>query len=549
MRMPSHSFLSLLLALGVATSTSTLMADTVTLKDGTVVEGQVVEETPEKIVIKMKFGTVSYTRGEIEKVEKSSGAKIADAGSLRDVVVLKSGERHEGLLVTENAETVEIDLLASGKDVSKTLLLRTKFNRAEVAELTQLTGEQREAARKFLQGIQEEAVQDKRLANELIVEQIKWPSNKPGVTIPALRTELEHFVLESNTEEEFHKRCAYALWKVYGSYQSHFGVSREPDEKVRVVIWNSMAEYYASIGNQIKNPAFYMPAKKLIYAGCDVAGYKRLVAEIREHHRKLTDLLEQVKIQINMARADMQAKVKAAEAQIFRAGKASPAGQRMWQQIEAQKRQWLLNIGQYENRANQIQEEIRDLNRRNDVVFQNVTNDMFETLYHEGFHAFLDNFLFPEGMEKYVPRWLNEGLAQYFEVSRVEGSRLILGQEDRDKIFMLRKWNKDVSLPPVAKVATSGAEDFIVHEITNLENSTKHYLMSWALVHWLGEQKRLSKEHLTAYIQKLQNGTEQLAALPELTGIPNPKFQEEIDKKLAYDFKLDEKATAAPPKP
>ena len=44
---------------------------------------------------------------------------------------------------------------------------------------------------------------------------------------------------------------------------------------------------------------------------------------------------------------------------------------------------------------------------------------MFRRLYHEAFHAYLDNYVYESpGYE--IPTWLNEGLAQVFAAGLLE---------------------------------------------------------------------------------------------------------------------------------
>jgi hypothetical protein len=64
-----------------------------------------------------------------------------------------------------------------------------------------------------------------------------------------------------------------------------------------------------------------------------------------------------------------------------------------------------------------------------------------------------------------VPLWLIEGMAQYFELARIEGDRLILGKEDRMRMALLRKWNKENGLVKL--------EDLIVSESASSSGNEK----------------------------------------------------------------------------
>jgi hypothetical protein len=341
-------------------------------------------------------------------------------------------------------------------------------------------------------------------------------------------------------EDAFLRRCAFRLGKVFAAYKQHFGVDRNDAAKVRVLLFNSMAEYYASIGGEIKNPALYSPDLKSIAAGCDVAGYEVLVKEIRAQNAKFSRQLDEYKLQIKQARAQITAAGVELSDAIRRAGATgTPAAQAATEKMRADQREAQLKIGGFEKQLNNIEEQIALCNRHNDQVFNDYTQHMFATLYHEGFHAFLDNFLFPAHQVALVPRWLNEGLAQYFECARIEGDHFVLGQEDRYKMAMLRKWHKANATIPLDKLITGDQKDYIVHrtqDMSDLEHSTKHYLESWCLTWVLGEKGRLTKAVLQDYVKGLASNKAPLEALPLLTGMSNDETIAALEQKLKYTF-------------
>jgi hypothetical protein len=105
-------------------------------------------------------------------------------------------------------------------------------------------------------------------------------------------------------------------------------------------------------------------------------------------------------------------------------------------------------------------------------------------------------------------------LAQYFELARIEGDRLILGREDRSRMALLRKWNKEGGLVKLEDLVVADSKHFIVKDMSEIERSTKHYQQSWFIVHWLGQKNRLSREILTQYVDALKAGKPAAEALP-----------------------------------
>src|SRR6185369_8397670 len=162
-------------------------------------------------------------------------------------------------------------------------------------------------------------------------------------------------------------------------------------------------------GNGIKNPAFYRPDMKLICAGCDVPQYERLIGDIKVQLKKADGELQEWKVKANMAREEVRNQVRKAFDQIDAAGQGNtPEGRAAKERVHLQETEWMLDVGAKEKHVTMIQDEIFALNRRLDVAFNELTQEMLAMMYHEGFHAFLDNFLFTPEQVKLVPRWLNE---------------------------------------------------------------------------------------------------------------------------------------------
>jgi hypothetical protein len=537
----------LLMGFACAVVAAGARADTIVLNDGSKVEGTIIEEKDGSVVIKVKFGQVSYSKAEIKEIKRTAppagsaapggsaaprtaAPKRGDTGLPTDVLVLKSGAEHRGLLVSEDAKAVVFDLVMGGSAVSKIMLTRTSFERAEVVDIRKLTDSQRAETRKELEKIDEMAAKDAVAEQQLPVTQetVPLPGKDASKTITLRKVDLEHFAILSNAEEDFLRKAAFRLGKVFSAYKQHFGAAGSQNAKVKVIIFNSMAEYYAALGNTIKNPAFYSPDKKLICAGCDVAAYKEVIAAIRKDHDRLDSALREWRRKLNDARQQVAAQVGKAYDHTKRTG-----DRRALDSATDAQRRWQIEVGQMEKQVTEIQNEVAALNRRNDMAFNDYTKRLFATLYHEGFHAFADNFLFPEGKMMEVPRWLNEGLAQYFECARIEGDRLILGQEDRGKMAFLRKCKRDGGLVPLDKMMTGGPAEYMIVDMADVERSTKHYLQAWAMTHLLAERGRLTKETLDDYAKLIQQQKPPLEALAKLAGMA------QADMDAAWTAKLE----------
>jgi regulator of replication initiation timing len=515
--------------------------DEITLQDGAVLQGQVVKEDAEGVTLKLKFGQTTYKHSEVKSLRRGA-APAAHAGDLRDVLTLRSGAPQEGLLVSADDREVVFDVITGGANVSKPLVLRTRFVRDEVKQIKELTPEQRKDARAYLAGLETQTKQDAVTEAKITIEPHEWKNKDPNLPpIAAGMVKVEHFRIESNAPEAFFRKCAFRLAKVYRAYQDHLGAERNTGEKVRVVLFRSLEQYYASINNVVRNPAIYVPSENLVAAGCEVAAFERATAVIKTEFDRLNTLIAERRKVLEDARASIVRQM-AKYYEMVKKAPNSPAAKAFWEQLRQEQTAVQLQMMKYQNELDEFEKSMSRFQAQFDAEFDKHTGQMLRMLYHEGFHAFLRNFLFEEKAAQKAPVWLNEGLAQYFEQARVEGSRLVLGQLDREWMAMLREWNKEGGLVPVADLVSAGSDKFLVKSDKDQAASTKHYLQSWAVIHWLGEQGRLNKKNLEAYVNAVASGKPSPEALPLLTGVSNEKLQEALREKLKYDFSVKEGA-------
>src|SRR5262249_55868911 len=162
---------------------------------------------------------------------------------------------------------------------------------------------------------------------------------------------------------------------------------------------------------------------------------------------------------------------------------------------------------------------------RNQETSARARRRLFQRLFHEAFHAYLLNFVYPPG-EGELPRWLNEGLAQIFETAVFEVGELRLGHADQERLEAVRQALGKKAFLPVADLLRSGAKQFQVAHDGDKQVSDRYYLASWALAFYLTfDRKVLGTPALDAYVRDLKRGTDPLDAFRTLTGQPLSKFE------------------------
>src|SRR5262249_20185036 len=76
-------------------------------------------------------------------------------------------------------------------------------------------------------------------------------------------------------------------------------------------------------------------------------------------------------------------------------------------------------------------------NKKNERDFEASVDRLFQPLYHEAFHAYLANFVYP-AKEGSLPCWLNEGLAQIFDSALLEAGELRVGHADAKRLEQVK---------------------------------------------------------------------------------------------------------------
>src|SRR6185437_12769082 len=140
----------------------------------------------------------------------------------------------------------------------------------------------------------------------------------------------------------------------------------------------------------------------------------------------------------------------------------------------------------------------------------------FSTVYHEYTH-----FAF-SGAAEWMPLWLNEGIAEFFQNTDIQGKDVNLGQPSQDDVLYLRE-NRLIPLPVLFAVDHNSP---YYHE----ENKGSiFYAESWALVHYLRVKDFKERTNrLGDYAELLARKTDPIGAATTAFGDLN-KLQQQLD--------------------
>jgi tetratricopeptide (TPR) repeat protein len=123
----------------------------------------------------------------------------------------------------------------------------------------------------------------------------------------------------------------------------------------------------------------------------------------------------------------------------------------------------------------------------------------YSTVYHEYTHFMLRK-------ATWLPLWLNEGLAQFYENTDIDDKTAWLGEANADELGLLRRND----MLPIATLLRVDAGSPYYHDE---DKGSIFYAQSWALTHYLLVSDRVQGTHrMHAYMQLLEAGEDSLTA-------------------------------------
>jgi tetratricopeptide (TPR) repeat protein len=124
----------------------------------------------------------------------------------------------------------------------------------------------------------------------------------------------------------------------------------------------------------------------------------------------------------------------------------------------------------------------------------------FASIYHEYTHL-----QFSDSLE-WMPLWLNEGFAKFFQNTEIRNKDALVGQPDTGDILYLRQ-NK---LLPIANLLSIDASSPYYHEE---QKATIFYAESWALTHYLEiTDREKGTNQMTTYLSLVKQHVDPVAA-------------------------------------
>ncbi|WP_254507417.1 DUF1570 domain-containing protein [Anatilimnocola floriformis] len=320
------------------------------------------------------------------------------------------------------------------------------------------------------------------------------------------------FRVDSTTDEETTRRCVVRIEQIFQAYRMILPPKGRPQELLRIRLYGSLDQYRDELRRlklNISNPAFYSSRERTILAGTDLDTYSRHLTEIRHDHEQARKEWEQRDTEFHKHLPEEVAKLKAAGFTQNEINDEMNLRKARWREQLAAKYAQLVEI-----------------DRRNDGKFAEVTAQMFAQLYHEAFHAWLDNFVYAKS-RKNVPRWLNEGLAQVFESGRLDGQSLRLDAPSPTRLATLQADLKREPWP-LAELLNNENAPFLEGHARDSKAAERTYAYAWGLAWYLAfHEQKLSGAALDQFVAPAAAELSPIERFEKFTGKRLPDFEKE----------------------
>ncbi len=463
-----------------------------------------------------------------------------------DVVTLKDGTTRTGRILSESASEIVMETLIKGSKGQVVGTAKTTVEKANVAKVERASEEARKKSAERSQAFGERGLR----RAEALAKVVPAAAEVEGAK--GFRVTGTHYALESTCELGFVKDVAVCLEEVFAAYRKYFDIRRNADRKVKVFVFSDKDEYVRfqkrRHGDAILNAAYYHSGENYIAAYNMVQRdeERRVRAVILGVEREIEGFkmeVATVERKVDGAAREIRKKIADAAAEARRSIRADGQGGKdaRLRDVDKQEKQLLEDLKKDETgaqkelqdarrKANEAIENNRKIVDRNEKLLATQNRTMFELLFHEGFHAFAANFLWEGAGREEFPRWLNEGMAGYFEMSAVEGGELIHGAAHPAFLALLREKTILNTLVPVELILKGGPGQFLMTHRSEQDRATAYYAQSWALSHYLST--RATRERIAAYLTEVLAGKDGVAAFERLAGKPCREVDAELRKHL-----------------
>jgi len=319
------------------------------------------------------------------------------------------------------------------------------------------------------------------------------------------------FRFESTADEPTTRLCVVRLEQIFLAYRQLLSPRVMPSRQLTLRLYGSRQQYRAFLdrrGLAIENPAFYDAENNLVAAGSDVNVFAGQLRAVERQHAGLLHKLSELDRQFTAQRDELTQQLRddgSDEAEIRRIRAAL--------------------LARWTRQREELRQRIRIAERENQARTEEVVQRMLRTLYHEAFHAYLENYVYPQG-DYHIPIWLNEGLAQIFETGLLESGTLRIDAPDPVSRATLQADLRSGDALRVDELIQADAGSFLVVQGAAKRTSQRHYAHAWGLAYYLTfEMALLGTDRFDDYVSNRVAANSSVARAERLLGMQLEVFE------------------------
>ena len=327
------------------------------------------------------------------------------------------------------------------------------------------------------------------------------------------------FTLDSTADEQNTRRLVVRAEQIFAAYRQIVPPRGQSAQPPRLVVLGSMDEYHSLLARlglktQIENPACFLDDQNVVVVGSDLT---RLAAATRE----ITTKNEQLRKDLLDLEHRLPQRLHDVAAALRNGGSSSAEIAR--DVIRERKK--------FEKQRDKMRDDLRQSDQQIERLFKRSTSQTLVRLYHEAFHAYLRNSVYPRRQYD-VPPWLNEGLAVIFEGGLLEGNTL---RVDAPNSVALKKLKADLAGSDTLKLEqllSAGQGQFLLTASVRPAAVDRYYVYAWGLAYYLTFEKRLLNG--AALEKYLQSGNAQLPPAQRFQGLTGESLEQFEHEWRAY---------------
>lgn len=436
------------------------------------------------------------------------GEATADADSRYEQVELLDHSRYAGLIESEDGDWLTLIRIQSPRGQHMHLVIQP-FDRRQIASISRLDAGKHAALAEQIEEFRNRATIEAAGMEAIQLERREAEGNSYR------HYRSKWFTLDSTADDQNTRRVVVRAEQIFAAYRQIVPPRGQSAQPPRVVVLGSMDQYQTLLTKlglkmAIANPACFLEDRNVVVVGSDLTRLAAVSSRITAENAKLRGDLRDLE-------GRLPERLRAVGDSLRKSGLSNGELTRELTRERAKFKKQLL----------EKRDELRRSDQQIDLLFKRNAAQTLVRLYHEAFHAYVRNSVYPRPQYD-IPPWLNEGLAVIFEGGQLEGNTL---RVDAPNPIALKKLKADLADSAPLKLAdllSAGQTQFLLATGVRPAAVDRYYVNAWGLAYYLTFEKRLlGSPALEKYLQAANSRLAPAVRFQRLTGMPLAQFERE----------------------